>query len=331
MYRATLIPGDGIGPEVTDAAVKVIEAAGVEIQWEKKLMGQVALEKYGTPLPEDTVRSIENNKIALKGPVTTQIGGGFKSMNVSLRQQLNLYANIRPIKTFNGVKSCYRNVDLMIFRENTEDLYVGHEHMIGTNAAESIRLITRDASERIASFAFNYAVKEKRRKVTCAHKANIMQLTDGLFLSSVRNIAGKYPDIEYEEIEAGKLCMKLVTRPEDFDILVLPNLYGDLMSELCAGLVGGLGIVPGANIGAESAVYEATHGTAPDLAGKGIANPTASILCGAMLLKRLGERKASEMIYNSVVKVLGEGRYITPDLGGTATTNEMVNSIIENL
>jgi len=331
MYRATLIPGDGIGPEVTNAAVKVIEAAGVEIQWETKYMGQTALEKFGNPLPEDTVKSIENNKIALKGPVMTQIGGGFRSVNVSLRQQLNLYANIRPIKSFEGIKSNYKNIDLVVFRENTEDLYLGIEHMVGTDAAESIKLITRHASERIASFAFNYAVKEKRRKITSAHMANIMQFTDGLFLSSVRHIAGKYPDIEYEEKEAGNLCMKLVMNPEKFDILVLPNLYGDLMSELCAGLVGGLGIVPGANIGAESAVFEATHGTAPDLVGKGIANPTACILCGAMMLKRLGERTASENIYKAVTKVLKEARYITADLGGTASTNEMVNAIIKNL
>jgi isocitrate dehydrogenase (NAD+) len=331
MYRATLIPGDGIGPEVTNAAIKVIEAAGVDIQWETRCMGQIALERYGNPLPEDTVRSIENNKIALKGPVMTQIGGGFRSVNVNLRQQLNLYANIRPIKSFEGVKSNYENVDIVVFRENTEDLYMGFEHMIGTDAAESIKLITRNASERIASFAFNYAVKEKRRKVTCVHKANIMQLTDGLFLSSVRRIASKYPDIEYDEMEAGNLCMKLVMNPEKFDILVLPNLYGDLVSELCAGLVGGLGLVTGANIGAESAVYEATHGTAPDLVGKGIANPIACILSGGMMIKRLGEKAAAERIYNSVVKVLREGRYITPDLGGTSSTDEMVKSIIDNL
>ena len=331
MYRATLIPGDGIGPEVTNAAIKVIEAAGIDIQWETRYMGQTALEKFGTPLPEETVRSIENNKIAFKGPVMTQIGGGFRSANVGLRQQLNLYANIRPFKSFDGVKSRFDNVDIVVFRENTEDLYMGFEHMVGTDAAETIRLITRHASERIASFAFNYAVKEKRRKVTCAHKANIMQLTDGLFLSSVRNIAKKYPDIEYNEMEAGNLCMKLVMHPEEFDVLVLPNLYGDLVSELGAGLVGGLGVVAGANIGAEAAVYEATHGTAPDLVGKGIANPTASILCGAMLVKRLGERDASNRIYNAVVKVLAEGKHVTPDLGGTATTDEMTKSIIDNL
>jgi len=331
MYRATLIPGDGIGPEVTNAAIKVIEAAGVDIQWDTRYMGQIALERFGNPLPEDTVKSIENNKIALKGPVMTQIGGGFRSVNVSLRQQLNLYANIRPIKSFEGVKSMYKNVDLVVFRENTEDLYMGIEHMVGTDAAESVKIITRHASERIASFAFNYAVKEKRRKVTCVHKANIMQLTDGLFLSSVRYIASKYPDIEYNEMTAENLCMKLVMCPEDFDILVLPNLYGDLVAELGAGLVGGLGVVPGVNIGAESAVYEATHGTAPDLAGKGIANPTASILCGAMLLKRLGERTASEKIHNSVIKVLAEGKYVTPDQGGRASTDEMAEAVIRNL
>lgn len=331
MYRATLIPGDGIGPEVTNAAVKVVEATGVDIQWDTKYMGQIALDKYGNPLPEETISSIEDNKIALKGPVMTQIGGGFRSVNVSVRQQLNLYANIRPIKSFEGVKSRYENVDIVVFRENTEDVYMGIEHMIGTDAAESIKLITRTASERIASFAFNYAVKEKRKKVTSVHKANIMQLTDGLFMSSVRNIASKYPDIEYNEMEAGNLCMKLVMHPEEFDVIVLPNLYGDLVSELCAGLVGGLGVVAGANIGAEAAVYEATHGTAPDLVGKGIANPTACILCAAMMLKRLGERGASERIYNSVVKVLKEGRYVTRDLGGTSPTDEMVKAIIGNL
>ncbi|MDD3706350.1 MAG: isocitrate/isopropylmalate dehydrogenase family protein [Clostridiaceae bacterium] len=331
MYRATLIPGDGIGPEVTNAAVKVVEAAGVDIQWDTKYMGQIALERYGNPLPEETINSITDNKIALKGPVMTQIGGGFRSVNVSVRQQLNLYANIRPIKSFEGVKSRYENVDIVVFRENTEDVYMGIEHMIGTDAAESVKLITRTASERIASFAFNYAVKEKRKKVTSVHKANIMQLTDGLFLSSVRNIASKYPDIEYNEMEAGNLCMKLVMHPEEFDVIVLPNLYGDLVSELCAGLVGGLGVVAGANIGAEAAVYEATHGTAPDLVGKGIANPTACILCAAMMLRRLGEREASERIYNSVVKVLKEGRYVTRDLGGTSPTDEMVKAIIENL
>lgn len=331
MYRATLIPGDGIGPEVTNAAVKVVEAAGVDIQWDTKYMGQIALERYGNPLPEETINSITDNKIALKGPVMTQIGGGFRSVNVSVRQQLNLYANIRPIKSFEGVKSRYENVDIVVFRENTEDVYMGIEHMIGTDAAESVKLITRTASERIASFAFNYAVKEKRKKVTSVHKANIMQLTDGLFLSSVRNIASKYPDIEYNEMEAGNLCMKLVMHPEEFDVIVLPNLYGDLVSELCAGLVGGLGVVAGANIGAEAAVYEATHGTAPDLVGKGIANPTACILCAAMMLRRLGEREASERIYNSAVKVLKEGRYVTRDLGGTSPTDEMVKAIIGNL
>lgn len=331
MYRATLIPGDGIGPEVTAAAVKVIEAAGVDMQWETRHMGQTALDMYGTPLPEDTVRSIENNKVALKGPVTTQIGMGYRSVNVGLRQQLNLYANIRPIKSIEGVQSRYEDIDMIVFRENTEDLYIGYEHMIGKDAAEGIKLITREASERIASFAFNYAVREKRRKVTCVHKANIMQLTDGLFLSSVRNIAKKYPDIEYNEITADHLCMRLILRPEDFDVLVLPNLYGDIVSEICAGLVGGQGIVPGVNIGVESAVFEATHGTAPDLAGKGVANPMACILCGVMLLRHLGERQAADRIHSAVIRVIKESRTVTPDLGGTATTDEMANAIIAYL
>ncbi len=331
MYRATLIPGDGIGPEVTAAAIKVIEAAGVDMLWETKHMGQTALDMFGTPLPEDTVLSIENNKVALKGPVMTQMGKGFRSVNVGVRQQLNLYANIRPIKSIEGVKSRFKDVDIIVFRENTEDVYVGYEHMVGKDAAEGIKIITREASERIASFAFNYAVREKRRKVTCVHKANIMQLTDGLFLSSVRNIAGKYPDIEYEEVTADYLCMKLVQNPEAFDVLVLPNLYGDIVSELCAGLVGGLGVVPGVNIGVECAVFEATHGTAPDLTGKGIANPMACILCGVMLLKHLGEKQAAERIYSAITRVIREAKAVTPDLGGTATTDEMVDAIIAYL
>lgn len=331
MYRVTLISGDGIGPEVTEAAVKVIDAAGVDVSWEERYMGLTALDKCGNPLPEETLKSIENNKVALKGPVTTLIGKGFRSVNLGLRQYLNLYANIRPIKSIEGVRSRYNNIDMVLFRENTEDLYMGIEHMVGKDAAESVKLITREASERIASFAFNYAVREKRKKVTCGHKANIMQLTDGLFLSSVRNIANKYPDIEYEEMTAESLCMRLVMNPEELDVLVLPNLYGDMIEELCAGLVGGLGVVYGVNLGAECAVFEATHGTAPNLVGKGIANPTACILSGAMMLRHLGEKAKADSIHDSVMKVLKEGKYLTPDLGGTYTTNDMVKAVIDNL
>jgi len=331
MYKATLIPGDGIGPEVIRAATEVIEAAGVKISWEEKLIGQSAMAKYNNPLPEDTISSIEANRIALKGPSTTEIAKGFRSANISLRQRLNLYANIRPIKTIEGVNTKFKDIDLVIFRENTEDLYMGIEHMVGKDAAESIKLITRDASERIASMAFNYALKEKRRKVTCGHKANVMKLSDGLFLSSVRSIASKYPDIEYEEMIIENLFMRMVMNPEEFDVIVLPNLYGDLLSEMCAGLVGGLGLVPGVNIGVEAAVFEPTHGTAPDLAGRGIANPTAAILCGVMLLNHIGEKEAADRIYNSVKRVIKEGKYVTRDLGGSYSTMDMTKAVIDNL
>ncbi len=331
MHKITLIPGDGIGPEVTGAAVKIVEATGVDIVWETKLMGQSALEKFGDPLPKDTVTSIEYNKAALKGPVATQTGVGFRSANVALRQSLNLYANIRPFKTIEGVKSKFENVDIVIFRENTEDLYLGIEHMIGKDAAECVKIITREASERIASMAFSYAVREKRKKVTCVHKANIMKLTDGLFLSSVRDVAKKFPDIEFEDIIVDNACLKLVMNPEQFDVMVLPNLYGDILSDLCAGLIGGLGVAPSVNIGAEAAVFEAIHGTAPSLAGKGIADPTAAIMCAVMMLREIGENVAADKINNAVLKVIKEGKYVTMDLGGNATTQEMTQAIIDVL
>mgnify|MGYP000971977137 CR=1 FL=1 len=331
MYKATLIPGDGIGPEVIKAATTVIEAAGVKISWDEKPIGQSAMAKYNNPLPEDTISSIKTNRIALKGPSTTEVGKGFRSANVSLRQRLNLYANIRPIKTIEGANTKYKDIDLIIFRENTEDLYMGVEHMVGKDAAESIKIITRDASERIASMAFNYALKENRKKVTCGHKANIMKLSDGLFLSSVKNIASKYPDIEYEEVIMESLFMKMVMNPEKFDVIVLPNLYGDLLAEMCAGLVGGLGLVPGVNIGVEAAVFEPTHGTAPDIAGQGIANPTAAILCGVMLLEHIGEKEAADRIYNSVRHIIKEGKYVTRDLGGSYSTMDMTKAVIDNL
>ncbi|MDD2481627.1 MAG: isocitrate/isopropylmalate dehydrogenase family protein [Lutispora sp.] len=331
MYKATLILGDGIGPEVIKAATSVIEAAGVDIRWDEKMVGQAALTKYNNSLPDDAINSIEINRIALKGPTTTEIGKGFRSANISLRQRLNLYANVRPIKSIEGTKGKYDNIDMVIFRENTEDLYMGIEHMVGKDAAESIKIITREASERIASMAFSYAVKEKRKKVTCAHKANIMKLTDGLFLSSVRSVASKFPDIEYEEVIADSLFMKMVMKPENYDVLVLPNLYGDLLSEMSAGLVGGLGIVPGVNIGVEAAVFEPTHGTALDIAGQGIANPTAAILCGVMLLRHIGEKDAADRIYNSVRNVIRNGKYVTRDLGGCSNTLEMTKAIIDSL
>lgn len=330
MHKVTLIPGDGIGPEVMKAAVEIIEATDVDIVWEERQMGQSALEKYKSTMPENLVRSLEDNKVAFKGPVATLIGG-FRSVNIEMRQRFNLYANIRPIKTIKGVKTRYEDVDLVVFRENTEDLHVGIEHMIGRDAAEAIRIITREASERIASQAFSYAVREKRKKVTCIHKANVLQLTDGLFLSSVRAIAAKFPDIEYTEMTAENACMQLVQHPDRFDVLVMPNLYGDLITDLCAGLVGGLGVVPGVNLGAECAVFEATHGTAMHLVGKGIANPTACIMSGAMMLRHLGEKTAAERIEKSLSKIISEGKYVTPDVGGTSTTEEMAAAIIKEL
>lgn len=331
MHRVTLIPGDGIGHEVTESTVKVIEAAGVDIHWDEKLIGQAAITKYNNPLPEDTINSIKNNRIALKGPTTTEIGKGYRSANVELRQKLDLYANIRPIKSIEGVKSKYNNIDIIIFRENTEDVYMGIEHMVGKDAAECIKLISRQASERIASMAFSYAVKENRKKVTCVHKANIMKLTDGLFLSSVRAVAKKFPDIEYEEVIAENMFLKAVMNPENYDVLVLPNLYGDLISAMSSGLVGGLGVVPGVNIGVEAAVFEATHGTALDIAGQGIANPTASILCGVMLLKHLGEKEAADRIYSAVCNVIKDGKYVTRDIGGNSSTAEMTEAIIGSM
>ncbi len=330
MHRVTLIPGDGIGPEVMKAAVSVIEATGVDIAWEERHMGQTALEKYKVTLPENLIRSLEETKVALKGPVATHIGG-FRSVNIELRQRFNLYANIRPIKTIEGVKSRYQDVDIVVFRENTEDLHVGIEHMIGRDSAEAVRIITREASERIASQAFSYAVREKRKKVTCIHKANVLQLTDGLFLSSVRAIAAKFPDIEYTEMTAENACMQLVLNPSRFDVMVLPNLYGDLITDLCAGLVGGLGIVPGVNQGPETMVFEATHGTAMHLVDKGIANPSACIMSGAMMLRHLGEKAAAEKIEKALKKVIREGQVVTPDLGGHSTTMEMAGAIMKEL
>lgn len=331
MHKITLIPGDGIGPEVTGAAVKVIEASGVDVIWDEKIVGESALDKYGTPLPEETIASILKNKVALKGPVATQVGKGFRSVNVGLRQNLNLYANIRPFKSIDGIKSRYENIDLVIFRENTEDLYSGVEHMIGKDAAESIKIITREASERIASMAFSFAQKEGRKKVTCVHKANIMKLSDGLFLSSVKNIARKYPDIEFEDIIVDNACLKLVMNPEEYDVLVLPNLYGDILSDLCAGLIGGLGVAPSVNIGAEAAIFEAIHGTAPDIAGQNLANPIACIMCATMMLRHISEKQAADKILSATKKVLSEGVHVTKDLGGNATTDEMTEAIIKNM
>ena len=329
-YNITLIPGDGIGPQVTEAAKMVLEASGVEINWEIVEAGEKVIEKYGTPLPDYVIDSIKRNRVALKGPVTTPIGIGFRSINVALRQSLKLYANVRPVKSYKGVPSRYKNIDLVIVRENTEGFYTGIEHMVGEDAAESIKIITRKASERIAKFAFELARKEERRKVTAVHKANIMKYTDGLFLDCVRKISQEYPEIIFEDVIVDAMSMKLIQTPQDYEVLVMPNLYGDILSDLAAGLVGGLGVVPGVNIGEKEAVFEPAHGSAPEL-NSNMANPTATILSGIMMLRYLGEREAADRVEKAVEKVLKKGKKTTKDLGGSAGTLEYTKAIIEIL
>ncbi|MFA6941284.1 MAG: isocitrate/isopropylmalate dehydrogenase family protein [Clostridiaceae bacterium] len=327
----TLIKGDGIGPEVTNAAKCVIDASGADIVWEEVEAGAHVIKKYGTPLPDYVLESIKKNKVALKGPVTTPVGKGFRSVNVTLRQNLNLYANVRPIKTFKGIPSRYENVDLIIVRENSEDLYAGIEHMVGDDAAESIKIITRKASERIVKYAFEMARSEGRKKVSAVHKANIMKLSDGLFLSCARKIAEEYKDIAFEDVIVDAMSMKLVLNPERYEVLVMPNLYGDILSDMAAGLVGGLGLVPGANIGEEGAVFEPAHGSAPDIAGKNIANPTACILSGVMMLRYIGENEKADKIEKAVEEVLKIKENLTFDLGGNLTTDQFTEKIIEKL
>jgi len=328
-YNITLIPGDGIGPEVIGAAKMVLEASGVNINWEIVEAGEKAIQKYGTPLPNYVIDSIKKNKVTLKGPITTPVGAGFRSVNVALRQALKLYANVRPVKSYKGVPSRYTDVDLVIVRENTEGLYAGIEHMIGEDAAESIKIITRKASERIARFAFELARREERRKVTAVHKANIMKYTDGLFLNCVKKISQKYPEIIFEDMIVDAMSMKLVQTPQDYEVLVMPNLYGDILSDLAAGLVGGLGVVPGANIGDKETVFEPVHGSAPKGLEPNMANPTAAILSGVMMLKYLGESKAADKVEKAVEKVLEEGEKTTKDLGGHAGTAEYTQAVID--
>lgn len=330
-YNITLIPGDGIGPEVMGAAKAVIDASGVDINWEIAEAGAKVIEEYGTPLPDYVIESIKRNKIAIKGPVTTPVGKGFRSVNVGLRQSLNLYANVRPVKTYAGIPSRYENVDLIIVRENTEDLYAGIEHKVGDEAAETIKIITKKASERITEFAFNIAKTQGRKRVTAVHKANIMKLSDGLFLNCARSVAEKYKDIQFDDMIVDAMSMRLVQNPEQYDILVMPNLYGDILSDMASGLVGGLGVVPGANIGKDMAVFEAVHGSAPDIAGKNIANPTAAILTGVMMLRHIGEQVAADKIDKAVAKVLAEGKVTTVDLGGNAKTMEFAEEVIKNI
>ena len=330
MRTITLINGDGIGPEISNAVIKIIDAAGLEIDWDIQTAGADVAEKEGTPLPQRVIDSIKKNKIALKAPVTTPIGKGFRSVNVQLRKELDLYANLRPCKNFKGIKTPFDNVDLVVVRENTEDLYAGIERMVDENTAESIKIITRKASERIAEFAFQYAVDNGRKTVHAVSKANIMKFSDGLFLECCRKIAEKYPNIEYKEILVDNLCMQLVQNPEKFDVLVLPNLYGDIVSDLTAGLAGGLGLARGANIGLECAVFEPVHGSAPDIKGQNKANPSALLLSAVEMLKYIGERDTAEKIENALLKTLKEGKVLTADLGGNATTTEFTDEVIKN-
>lgn len=330
-HALTLIPGDGIGPEVTTAVVRVLDAAGVAIDWDRQDAGVIAFRKSGQTLPGELLDSIRRTRVALKGPCATPIGEGFTSVNVGLRKALDLFANLRPVSNLPGVPSRFANVDLVIVRENTEDLYAGLEHVIVPGVVESLKIITEVASTRIAEFAFQHATREGRRSVTAIHKANIMKLSDGLFLDSVRAVSRKYPQIPYDEKIVDAACMHLVMRPEQFDVLVLPNLYGDIVSDLCAGLVGGLGVVPGANLGTEVAVFEAVHGSAPDIADQNVANPTALLLSAVMMLRHLGETDAAVRVKAALDRVLSAGEVRTRDLGGSASTTEFTLALCRAL
>ena len=327
-YAVTLIPGDGIGPELSQATRSVLEATGIEFEWDIQEAGEATIASEGTPLPNRVIDSIRANGVAIKGPITTPVGSGFRSVNVGLRQALELYANVRPARTMQGVATRYDNVDLIIVRENTEDLYAGIEHRVGPDAAESIKIITRAASQRIARYAFEYAVKNGRRKVTAVHKANIMKLSDGLFLESCQQVAAEYDGrIAFEDRIVDNMCMQLVQKPELYDVLVLPNLYGDIVSDLAAGLVGGLGVAPGANIGEKAAVFEPVHGSAPKYAGLNKANPTALILSGALMLRHLGEIDAADAVERATRDVIAAGETVTYDLGGSAGTSEFGEAV----
>ena len=330
-HKVTLIPGDGIGAEITGAVVRIIEATGVEIEWESFIAGAEALSRYGDPLPDTVLESIRRNKVALKGPLTTPVGKGFASVNVRLRKTLDLYANLRPVRTLPNIKTPFGELDLIVVRENTEDLYSGFELMVVPGVAQSLKIITEKASTRIARFAFEYARQEGRKKVTAIHKANIMKVSDGLFLDCFRNVAAEYPEIEADDKIVDNACMQLVMKPQQFDILLLENLYGDIISDLCAGLVGGLGVVPGANIGELGAVFEAVHGSAPDIAGKNMANPTALLQSGILMLRYLGERAAAETIEKALHYTLSKKEVRTRDIGGTASTTEYTEAVVASM
>jgi isocitrate dehydrogenase (NAD+) len=333
MHNVTLIKGDGIGPSIMDEAVKVIEASGVKIHWEEAYAGMAAFEKFGTPLPDETMESIDKTRLAFKGPLTTGVGGnGFRSINVALRQKYDLYANVRPAKSWPGVKTRYDDIDIVIVRENTEGLYAGLEHYLTPkkDIAESLAVVTRTGSERIIEYAFKYARDNQRKKVTVCHKANILKYSQGLFLDVAREIAPNYPDIQYDEKIIDAACMHMVMNPHQFDVVVCTNMFGDILSDLTAGLVGGLGLIPGANIGKDAALFEAVHGSAPDIAGKNLANPTAVIMAGVMMLHHLGEHEAADKVQTAVEKVVNEGVFVTPDLNPQSKvgTLEMGNAIV---
>ena len=332
-HRVTLIPGDGIGPEVADATVRVLDAAGVDLDWERVELTGAIIQAAGEALPPNVIESVERTRVGLKGPVTTPVAGGFQSVNVALRKRLDLFANVRPIRQLPGLKTRYQDVhiDIVLFRENTEDLYSGLELEVVKDVVTSLKVITRTASTRIAKYAFEYTRTQGRKTVTAVHKANIMKLGDGLFLKCCREVAQDYPEIEYKELIVDNASMQMVMRPQQFDVLLMPNLYGDIVSDLGAGLVGGLGIVPGANIGEKYAVFEAVHGSAPDIAGKGLANPTALILSSVTMLDYLGEQEAAKRVYAAIEKVYSEGKTLTGDVGGKASTTEFTNAVIAAL
>lgn len=332
-YQITLLPGDGIGPEVADATVRALAATGVAIDWDRQELSAAIIEEAGTSLPPHVLESLERTRIGLKGPVTTPIAGGFKSVNVTLRKRLDLFANVRPVFTLPGLKTRFQdvNIDMVIFRENTEDLYSGLEHEVVKDVVESLKIITRYASIRIARYAFEYARKNHRKKITAVHKANIMKLSDGLFIRCCREVAADYPEVAYNELIVDNASMQLVMRPETFDVLLLPNLYGDIVSDLAAGLVGGLGVVPGANMGEDHAVFEAVHGSAPDIAGQGVANPTALMSSAILMLRHIGEPAAADRFQRALMAVFREGAHLTRDVGGSATTDEFTDAVIAQI
>jgi isocitrate dehydrogenase (NAD+) len=328
MRTVTLIPGDGVGPELIASMRRVVDASGAKIQWDVVDAGEEAAAKHGTPLPPATLDSVRRNKVAIKGPISTPIGSGYRSVNVALRKEFDLYAGIRPCRSMEGITTPFKDVDLVIVRENTEDLYAGIEHWVGKDAAESIRIITREGSKRIAHTAFEYAARNARRKVTVVHKANIQKFTDGLFLETARDVAKDYPQIQIEDRIVDNMAMQLVQRPHEYDVLLCPNLYGDILSDLCAGLIGGLGVAPGMNLGRDAALFEAVHGSAPQFKGQNKLNPTALILTAVLMLEHLNEHRAADRVQQAVRAVIAEGKTITSDLGGGASTTQMTDAIL---